>query len=100
MTIVSLSSALDTAKFVPPRFIETNGAWIRLGNHELRVPSYVIVAVSSTADGRAFAVIGHTNNSPTAGAIQILVDMDDGIQEVVGLNRVLLARFRHDYLGR
>lgn len=85
---------------VPPRFTETRGPWLRLGEHETRVPSHVVIATTRASDGRHIAVLAHLDSSPTPGTVQILVSSSDGVRELVGLSRAQFAAIRETFVGR
>lgn len=70
---------------VVPRFLDSSGPWIRLGDHECRVPTQVAVRVIRARDGRHIAALAHTDQSATPGRVQILVSTANGVREMVGV---------------
>lgn len=94
------AAAAPQVRLVMPRFISTAGPWVRLGEHETRVPADVMVATSRARGGRDIAVVGHLDSSTEPGRIQVLVSSAEGVRELIGLTRNQLAQIRETYLGR
>lgn len=84
--------------YVLPRFPDTRGSWVRVGEHQCRVPQNALVSVIRARDGREFGVIAGTNADD--GRIWILADTADGVRELVGLPPGALADIRRVVLGR
>lgn len=87
-------------KLVTPRFTDTSGPWIRVGDGEVRVPRDVIVGTSRARDGRHVAVVAHLDASEDAGRVQVLVSSDRGVLELVGLSGSQLRELRLAFVGR
>lgn len=88
------------ARLVAPRFASTAGPWLRLGEHETRVPTDVAISVSMASDGRNIAVVAHLDESDDAGRVQVLVDTAEGIRELVGLVPQQLRELRREHFGK
>jgi len=87
-------------KLVTPRFTDTSGPWIRVGDDEVRVPRDVIVGTSRARDGRHVAVVAYLDSSDSAGKVQVLVSSDRGVLELVGLSASQLRELRQAFVGR
>lgn len=87
-------------KLVTPRFRNTSGPWVRLGEHQTRVPPDVAIATTKARDGRHIAVIAHLDESDHPGKVQVLVDTVQGVRELVGLAPEHLQELRIEFFGR
>lgn len=85
----------DSVRLIMPRFRSTAGPWLRLGEHDIRIPPDVIVRTSSDV-----AVIAYLDNTTEAGRVQVLVARPQGIREMIGLSRYQLQQLREVFLGR
>lgn len=101
--LAGLQAAGATAhiKLVTPRFRSTAGPWIRMGEHDIRIPPDVIIRTVATRDGTAvIGVLAYLDSSPQAGRVQVLVTRPRGIVEMVGLMPEQLRQLREVFLGR
>lgn len=101
--LAGLQAAGATAhiKLVTPRFRSTAGPWLRMGEHDIRIPPDVIVRTVVTRDGTAtVAVLAYLDSSSQAGRVQVLVTRPRGIVEMVGLMPEQLRQLREVFLGR
>lgn len=89
------ATSLHGIKLVTPRFRSTSGPWIRIGEHDIRIPADVIVRTS-----REVAVLGYLDSSREAGRVQVLVVRPQGIREMIGLTPNQLTQLREVFLGR
>jgi hypothetical protein len=89
------ATSLHGIKLVAPRFRSTSGPWIRLGEHDIRIPADVIVRTS-----RQVAVLAYLDSSREAGRVQVLVVRPQGVREMIGLAPNQLAQLREVFLGR
>lgn len=81
-----------------PTFPDTKGSWIRIGDHECRVPQNAIVSVQQTSNGRSFAVVAGTNTHD--GKLWILLDTANGIRELVGVPWPIRNDLRRQTFGQ
>ena len=96
-----LGAAADARpQLINPRFRSTAGPWIRLGEHETRVPADVMISTSRARDGRDYAVLAFLDSSAEAGRVAVLVSTAAGIRELVGFTPEQLQQLREVYLGR
>lgn len=101
--LAGLQAAGATAriKLVEPRFRSTAGPWIRMGEHDIRIPPDVIIRTVATRDGTAvIGVLAYLDSSSQAGRVQVLVTRPRGILEMVGLWPEQLRQLREVFLGR
>lgn len=101
----ALSGLMDAAaapnvQLVHPRFRDTSGPWIRIGDDETRVPRDVILSVSRARDGREICVLAWLDSSAEAGRVAVLVSTSQGIRELVGLTPEQLRQLREEKFGR
>lgn len=76
-------AAMAKVHFVIPRFPDTTGSWIRLGQHETRVPANSITSIRTAATGREFAIVAGTLSND--GMLWLLTDRPEGVREVTNL---------------
>ncbi|MBP3978691.1 hypothetical protein [Microbacterium sp. BLY] len=82
-------------QLVAPQFRSTAGPWIRLGEHDIRIPPDVIVRTL-----KGVAVLAYLDSSREAGRVQVLVARPQGIREIVGFMPEQLRQLREVFLGR
>lgn len=82
-------------RLVAPQFRSTAGPWIRLSEHDIRIPPDVIVRTS-----KGVAVLAYLDSSREAGRVQVLVERPQGVREMVGFMPEQLQQLREVFLGR
>lgn len=87
-------------RLMMPRFTDTSGPWVRVGDDQVRVPRDVIVRTTKARDGRIVCVVAHLDSSVTPGRVQVLVSTADGVRELVGIAPEHLAELRRANFGR
>lgn len=88
-------AAQANVRLIVPRFRSTSGPWVRLGEHDIRVPADVVIGTAKNV-----AVLGYLDSSSQAGRIQILVSRPQGVREMIGLSPNQLRHLREAFLGR
>lgn len=87
-------------QLVTPRFLSTAGPWMRLGEHEIRLPPDIIFSTQRSDGGEHVCVIAYLDSSAEAGRVQVLVTRPRGILEMTGLWPEQLRQLREEFLGR
>ncbi|MDQ0725696.1 hypothetical protein [Microbacterium sp. W4I20] len=86
-------------QLVTPRFKSTAGPWLQLGAHQVRLPPEVAIATAVAASGHHYALLAHLDGSTEEGRVQILIAVQRGVLELIGVPAYALRDARRAYFG-